>query len=95
MQSPCGQRHESLTTPSPTTYSCRRLNSSLGYVSPIEFELRPNVTFHDGSKFTADDVVYTVNLVLNDKQISVPSNYSFIDGAEKIDDLHVRNRRAR
>jgi len=44
----------------------------------IEFELRPNVKFHDGSPFTADDVV------------SVPSNFSFIAGAEKIDDMHVR-----
>src|SRR4051794_1057721 len=58
----------------------------------IEFELRPNVTFHDGSKFTADDVVYTVNLVLNDKQVAVPSNYSFIEGADKVDDMHVRIR---
>jgi len=56
----------------------------------IEFELRPGVTFHDGSKFTADDVVYTVNLVLNDKKLSVPSNYGFIESAEKVDDLHVR-----
>ena len=52
--------------------------------------LRPGVTFHDGSKFTADDVVYTINLVLNDKQLAVPSNYTFIEGAEKVDDLHVR-----
>ena len=56
----------------------------------IEFELRPGVTFHDGSKFTADDVVYTVNLVLTDKQMAVPSNYTWLEGAEKIDDLHVR-----
>ncbi len=56
----------------------------------IEFELRPGVTFHDGSKFTADDVVYTINLVLNDKQLAVPSNYSFIASAEAIDELHVR-----
>ena len=56
----------------------------------IEFELRPGVTFHDGSKFTADDVVYTVNLVLNDKQMAVPSNYTWLAGAEKVDDLHVR-----
>ncbi|GAC1343688.1 MAG: ABC transporter substrate-binding protein [Acetobacteraceae bacterium] len=56
----------------------------------IEFELRPNVTFHDGSKFTADDVVYTIDTVLNDKQLSVPSNYTFIAGATKIDELHVQ-----
>ncbi len=56
----------------------------------LEFELRPNVKFHDGSPFTADDVVYTVETILSDKQVSVPSNFSFIAGAEKIDDLHVR-----
>ena len=56
----------------------------------IEFQLRPNVKFQDGSAFTADDVVYTVNLVLHDKQLAVPSNYTWIAGAEKVDDLHVR-----
>ena len=56
----------------------------------LEFELRPGVVFHDGSKFTADDVVYTVNLALTDKQVAVPSNFSFIDSVEKVDDLRVR-----
>lgn len=56
----------------------------------IEFELRANVKFHDGSPFTADDVVYTVQSTLSDKQVAVPSNFGFIMGAEKIDDMHVR-----
>ena len=56
----------------------------------LEFTLRQGVTFHNGDKFTADDVVYTVNTVLTDKQVAVPSNYSFYDSAEKIDDYHVR-----
>lgn len=56
----------------------------------LEFTLRPDITFHNGDKLTADDVVYTVNSILNDKQVSVPSNYSFIDHATKVDDLHVR-----
>lgn len=56
----------------------------------IEFVLRANVKFHDGSPFTAEDVVYTVQSTLSDKQVAVPSNFSFIAGAEAIDDLHVR-----
>ena len=56
----------------------------------LEFELRPGVKFHDGSPFTADDVVYTIQSIMGDKQIAVPSNFAFIAGAEKIDDLHVR-----
>ena len=55
-----------------------------------EFTLRPNVTFHDGSPFTADDVVYTIQTVLADPTISVPGNFAYLAGAEKIDDLHVR-----
>lgn len=56
----------------------------------LEFTLRQNVTWHNGDRFTADDVVYTINTIISDKQVSVPSNYSFYDSAEKIDDYHVR-----
>lgn len=56
----------------------------------IEFELRQGVTFHDGSKFSADDVVYTITTILTDKQVSVPSNFSFIESVEKVDELRVR-----
>src|SRR6516225_12444471 len=29
----------------------------------LEFQLRDDITFHNGDKFTADDVVYTINTV--------------------------------
>ena len=38
----------------------------------LEFTLRQNVTFHNGDKLTADDVVYTINSILTDKQVSTP-----------------------
>lgn len=59
------------------------------------FRLRQNVFFHNGDKLTADDVVYTINTVLADKSVSVPSNYEFLAGAEKVDDYTVRVRLAR
>ncbi len=41
----------------------------------IDFTLRQGVKFHDGSTFSADDAVYTINLVSNpDSKVSTPSN---------------------
>jgi len=56
----------------------------------IDFDLRPGVTFQNGDNFSADDVVYTVNTILSDPQLAVPSNYAWLAGAEKLDDLRVR-----
>ena len=56
----------------------------------IDFTLRQGVTFQNGDPFSADDVVYTINGVLQDKTLSVPSNYEFIAGVERLDDYHVR-----
>jgi peptide/nickel transport system substrate-binding protein len=57
----------------------------------IEFTLRPGVKFHDGSTLSADDVVYTINLVADPaSRVSTPSNYNWIEKAEKTGDLSVR-----
>src|SRR3954463_835070 len=57
----------------------------------IEFTLRPNVKFHDGTTLTADDVVYTLNLASDpNSKVSTPANYNWIEKAEKTGDLSVR-----
>jgi peptide/nickel transport system substrate-binding protein len=46
----------------------------------IDFQLRSGVTFHDGSPLSADDVVYTINLVSSaDSKVSVPTNTNWIE----------------
>jgi peptide/nickel transport system substrate-binding protein len=56
----------------------------------IDFTLREGVTFQNGDPFTADDVVYTINTIIHDKQVSIPAYYTSFAGAEKLDDFHVR-----
>ncbi len=73
------------------------LATSWRAVDPLtwEFQLRPNVRWHDGSPFTADDVVFTFERAPNVPRS--PSSFAgFIAGktAEKVSDLVVRVRTA-
>ncbi|WP_170167148.1 ABC transporter substrate-binding protein [Paracoccus methylarcula] len=57
----------------------------------LELKLREGVKFHDGSDFTADDVVYTVNFVADEANGAVTQrNVNWMDHAEKLDDYTVR-----
>lgn len=57
----------------------------------LEFELRQDVTFHDGSHFTADDAVYTLNWVADPKNgVLHQENVNWIDNVEKTGDHTVR-----
>ena len=53
----------------------------------LDLTLRQGVKFHDGSTLSPDDVVYTVNMAANpDSKVATPSNYNWIDKAEKTGD---------
>ena len=60
----------------------------------LELKLREGVTFHDGSPFTADDVVFTFDRLFNateDSGLIEAGNYfSTFERVEKIDDFNVR-----
>ena len=57
----------------------------------LDLKIRQGVKFHDGSPLTADDVVYTLNMASNpDSKVATPSNYAWIDKAEKTGDFAVR-----
>ncbi len=54
------------------------------------FKLRKNVVFHDGSPFTADDVVFTTQRVLADNATPVRTFIKLVKSVEKVDDHTVK-----
>lgn len=54
-----------------------------------EFKLRKNVTFHDGSPFTADDVIYSFDRARQPTS-DMKSLLSSVDTMVKVDDLTLR-----
>lgn len=59
----------------------------------IDFELREDVTFHNGEPFDADDVVFTIDYVTDEANgVLTLSDVNWIERAEKIDSHTVRLR---
>lgn len=57
----------------------------------IEFKLRKDVVFHNGEKFDADDVVFTMNYLGDLKnKVKAKSRTKFIAGGEKVDQYTAR-----
>ncbi|HEX7403795.1 MAG TPA: ABC transporter substrate-binding protein [Usitatibacter sp.] len=54
----------------------------------LRFKLRPNVRFHDGTPFTADDVVFSIQRALSDTSNFKPY-LAGVKEARKVDDLTV------
>ena len=56
-----------------------------------EYELRDDVTFHDGEKLDADDVVYTIKYVIDPSvKLRYKSNWTWIKSVEKLGPYKVR-----
>jgi peptide/nickel transport system substrate-binding protein len=91
-----GQVLESLADRDPQTLKWRP-NIARGWtVSPdgleMTFTMKRGVTFSDGEPLTADDVIYTYQLIMNDK-IDAPRQrvyYEKVKTAEKVNDYEVR-----
>ena len=57
----------------------------------LEMTMRQDIKFHDGSAFSADDVVFTVNWVVNpDNKVNIQNMVNWMKNAEKVGPYKVR-----
>ena len=72
-------------------------NSFYGYIAEsvevgpdqswVIFNLRPNVTFHDGSPLRADDVIYSFNILRKEGLPFFQTYYKAVEKVEKLNEL--------
>jgi peptide/nickel transport system substrate-binding protein len=55
-----------------------------------EFDLRDDVTFHNGDQLTAEDVKFTFERVANDSSLKSYGHYNKIDHVEVVDDYKIK-----
>lgn len=55
----------------------------------LRLNLRTDVTFHDGTPFDADAVVFNIDRVLNDPDSNIASQLTSVEGATVVDDSTV------
>jgi peptide/nickel transport system substrate-binding protein len=51
----------------------------------LTFSLRQNVKWHDGNPFSADDVVYSIEKMMDSKRSTINGNFPAYDRVEKVD----------
>jgi len=91
-----GQVHESLLYMDPRTFQWRPLLAQSWEESEdhlvFTFHLRKGVRWHNGQPFTAEDVIYTMDRLLDLKVRSEHKRYAFkdLDTYEALDDYTVR-----
>ncbi len=57
----------------------------------VTFNLREDVVFHDGSTFDANDVVYTINFLVDEENgVPAASIYNWMESATLVDEFTVR-----